>query len=117
MQRDGINIDGSLSQPDELTCALTVRCRLLNHRRFACKLWNKFGGCSDGLALRVIIDYSGQMFPVAELVNDCLKLLPRALLEIRFDFVRKTISQYFRSVLQIAAQPQLLKPYLIVGRQ
>jgi hypothetical protein len=57
------------------------------------------------------------MFPVAELVNDSLKFLPRALLEIRFDFVRKTISQDFRSVLQIAAQSQLLKPYLIVRRQ
>src|SRR5580692_4478925 len=117
MQRDRIDIDGSLSQPDELPCALTVRGCLPDHSRFARESWRQFSCCGNGFALSVINGNSGQMLPVAELVNDCLKFLARTLLEIGFDFVGKTIAQYFGSVLQIPAQASLLKPHLVVGRQ
>jgi hypothetical protein len=66
--------------------------------------------------LGVIDGNSSQMFPVAEPVNYCLKVFTWALFkQIGLDFVRETLSHYFRSVLQIAAQTPLLKPYFIVG--
>jgi hypothetical protein len=66
--------------------------------------------------LGVIDGNSSQMFLVAEPVNHCLKFFTWALLkQIGLDFVRETLSHYFGSVLQIAAQTPLLKPHFIVG--
>jgi hypothetical protein len=117
MERDCINIDGRISQPDEFPCALAVCGRLLDHGRFACQSRRQVGSDRDRSALGVVDRDSSQMLPALKPVNDDLKFLPRASFQIGFDFIRETLPQGFRSMLQITAQTQLLRPHLVIRRK
>ena len=75
------------------------------------------GTFGEHLALGIVNDHAGQLFPIAKALDDMPELLVRASFQSWLHDFLKTLGENFGAPLEVGAQPAFFRAHLVSGKE